>query len=76
MHGNARQWVEDCYQDSYKDAPSDGSAKTTLDCSRRVARGGSWLGIPQWLRSANRFGTSTGIRNYVFGFRLGRTLTP
>ena len=25
MHGNAWQWVEDCWHNNYKDAPTDGS---------------------------------------------------
>ena len=43
MHGNVREWVEDCYHDNYNGAPSDGSAWTTGDCSRRVARSSYWL---------------------------------
>ena len=40
MHGNVWEWVEDCWNDSYQGAPSDGSAWTSGDCSRRVgARG-------------------------------------
>jgi formylglycine-generating enzyme required for sulfatase activity len=29
MHGNVWEWVEDCWNDSYKGAPSDGSAWTS-----------------------------------------------
>jgi formylglycine-generating enzyme required for sulfatase activity len=39
MHGNVWQWVEDCYQDRYTGAPSDGSAWTAGDCSRRRRNG-------------------------------------
>ena len=42
MHGNVWEWVEDCWNDSYAGAPSDGRAWTSGDCSRRVIRGGSW----------------------------------
>jgi len=76
MHGNAWHWVEDCYQDSYEDAPSDGSAIIIADCSRRVIRGGSWNSGPRNLRSANRSWNSTGYRDSILGFRVGRTLTP
>jgi formylglycine-generating enzyme required for sulfatase activity len=40
MVGNVWAWTEDCYHDSYKGAPTDGSAWTIGDCSSRVIRGG------------------------------------
>ena len=52
MHGNVWRWVEDCWNESYKGAPSDGSAWTSGDCSRRVLRGGSWSNRARFLRSA------------------------
>jgi formylglycine-generating enzyme required for sulfatase activity len=76
MAGNVWQWVEDCYHDSYDGAPTDGSAWTSGDCSRRVLRGGSWSVDPQYLRSASRDNDFTGIRVSALGFRVGRTLTP
>ena len=76
MHGNVLQWVEDCYHDSYKGAPSDGSAWTEVDCARRVVRGGEWDGNPQGLRSAFRYNLTPDDRDSVLGFRLARTLTP
>jgi formylglycine-generating enzyme required for sulfatase activity len=76
MHGNVYEWVLDCYSDNYDGAPTDGTARTTGDCSRRVVRGGSWSGDPQDLRSASRNGTVAGVRDVNFGFRVGRTLTP
>jgi formylglycine-generating enzyme required for sulfatase activity len=74
--GNAVQWTADCYHDSYKGAPPDGSAWTTGDCRRRVLRGGSWLNDPRDLRAANRLWFPTAFRSYHIGFRVGRTLTP
>ena len=59
----------------YNGAPTDGSAWTSGDCSRRVVRGGSWSGRPQALRSANRLGLSTVSRVDSLGFRAGRTLS-
>ena len=76
MHGNVWEWVEDCWNGSYEGAPSDGSAWQTGDCSARVLRGGSWFVIPSNLRSASRFGDSTGDRSLSRGFRVARTLTP
>ncbi|MBI1264224.1 MAG: SUMF1/EgtB/PvdO family nonheme iron enzyme [Alphaproteobacteria bacterium] len=74
MHGNVWEWVEDCGNESHAGAPTDGSARTTGDCSNRVLRGGSWVNLPQFLRSANRIGVTPGGRGSSLGFRLARTL--
>ena len=63
MHGNVREWTQDCWNDSYKGAPSDGSAWLSGECGRRVLRGGSWLSNPTFLRSANRYRFTTDNRN-------------
>lgn len=42
LYGNVWEWTEDCWHEDYADAPSDGSAWLTGDCSQRVARGGTW----------------------------------
>ena len=74
--GNVYEWTEDCWNESYTGAPSDGSAWETGNCSRRVLRGGSWDILPRDLRSAFRYGYSTGSRVINLGFRVARTLTP
>ena len=74
--GNAWEWTEDCWNGSYRSAPSDGSAWEYGDCNVRVLRGGSWYNIPRFLRSAFRTGMITGLRDYSSGFRVARTLTP
>jgi formylglycine-generating enzyme required for sulfatase activity len=77
MLGNVWQWVEDCYNENYEGAPTDGSAWTTGDCGRRVLRGGSWYDDPRVLRSARRIGYTPDYRFGSFGFRVARTLfTP
>jgi cell division septation protein DedD len=76
VHGNIFEWVEDCWNGSYGGAPSDGNAWTTGDCSRRVLRGGSWLGKPRHLRAAQRFKITTGYSSSSVGFRVARTLEP
>jgi formylglycine-generating enzyme required for sulfatase activity len=77
MVGNVWEWTQDCYHDSYDGAPMDGSAWSKGDCSRRVLRGGSWDTYPRFIRSADRDGLNTDLRNSDFGFRVGRTLvTP
>ena len=76
VHGNVREWVQDCWNGGYQGAPRDGSAWERGDCSKRLLRGGSWDFVPRYLRSANRYWNSTGYRNYLNGFRIARTLTP
>ena len=78
MNGNVREWVQDCFHDTYNGAPMDGSAWTTA-CSNdsRVLRGGSWYDVPASLRSAFRIWGAPDIRFLINGFRLVRTLlTP
>ena len=74
MHGNVWEWVEDCWNDSYRGAPSDGSAWMSGDCSVRVLRGGSGSDEPRNLRSTVRDGSGTGTRYNTLGFRVARTL--
>jgi formylglycine-generating enzyme required for sulfatase activity len=77
MTGNVWRWVEDCDHFNYDGAPTDGSAWTTGDCSRRVFRGGSWGTEPRGVRSARRrIGSTPGSRDSRLGFRVGRTLLP
>lgn len=77
MHGNVWEWVQDCSFGNYEGAPTDGAARTSDDCARRVLRGGAWGSNPRNLRSADRFGySSPHIRSSSFGFRVARTLTP
>ena len=75
MHGNVRQWVEDCWHQNYFGAPANGNAWTT-DCANAglVLRGGSWFFRPDYLRSARR--SSGDARNPTndHGFRLARDL--
>ena len=76
MHGNVFELVQDCWNQSYGGAPSDGGAWRSGDCSHRVLRGGSWFFIPRYLRSAIRLRSPSGIRDNGLGFRVARTLTP
>lgn len=74
MHGNVWEWVEDCYKDSYADAPTDGSPVASANCSLRILRGGAWNYYPRLLRSAYRYATAPSIRMENAGFRVARTL--
>lgn len=75
VYGNVWEWTDDCWNDSYEDAPQDGSAWRTGNCSRRVLRGGSWIDGPQNLRFAMRIlETSDDRDDGNGGFRVARTL--
>lgn len=74
MIGNAWEWVEDCLQDSYSDAPTDGSTWTAGKCKFRVLRGGAWNVELRNARSAKRFGFKATFRYFSSGFRPARTL--
>ncbi|QIR40446.1 SUMF1/EgtB/PvdO family nonheme iron enzyme [Tolypothrix sp. PCC 7910] len=53
MHGNVEEWCQDTYHESYKKAPTDGSAWLN-DNQSRIRRGGSWGSSPRYCRSAFR----------------------
>ena len=79
MHGNVWEWVQDCWNSSYKvasdyrndryyftEAPTDGSAwESSGDCFQRVVRGGSWYNYSDMLRSALRWKNHRSLK-YVF----------
>ena len=72
--GNVFEWVEDCWNDSYRGAPSDGSAWTQGDCTSRLLRGGSWYSQPRYVRSAFRNRFNRDYRASTFGIRVAREL--
>jgi formylglycine-generating enzyme required for sulfatase activity len=74
MHGNAWEWVQDCYKPSYEGAPADGSPVISSDCSLHILRGGSWNYYPRLLRSAYRYATAPEVRINNAGFRVARYL--
>ena len=76
MHGNVWEWVQDCWNDSYRGAPTDGAAWESGACEVRVVRGGSWDGDPRNLRAAFRIGHYSVVRYSDSGFRVVRTVTP
>jgi formylglycine-generating enzyme required for sulfatase activity len=75
-HGNVWEWTEDCWNDSNRGNPGNGSARAMGDCGRRVVRGGSWYSVPQDLRAAGRNRLATDDRVNNVGFPLARTLNP
>ena len=74
LSGNVTEWVQDCWNENYRGAPSNGQAWEQGDCSLRVLRGGSWDFGPSFLRPARRF-WFTAVNRYVsIGFRIARSL--
>jgi formylglycine-generating enzyme required for sulfatase activity len=73
MHGNAWEWVEDCWHSSYKGALSNSSAwleEHGGNCGIRVLRGGPWDLVQVSARSASRDGYYPYYRFNNVSFRV------
>jgi formylglycine-generating enzyme required for sulfatase activity len=76
MHGNAFEWMEDCYLEDLRSVPSDGSANKNGSCNTRMFRSGSFISNPYMHRSGNRvrgYPPTTRGRNYLT-IRVAKTL--
>ena len=75
MHGNAWEWVEDCWTPIVLEIPTDGSAFSRPgSCEVGVMRGGSWAaGYPN-LRSATRGSPRATSRYHHLGFRVALSM--
>jgi len=73
--GNAWEWVQDCFEETYDLVPDDGSARKGSDttCSHSL-RGGAWDVGPQALRPARRGNNTANNWSSGAGFRVARTL--
>lgn len=74
--GNAWEWLEDCYNDNYNGASTDGSARTS-NCSladRRSVRGGGWGDPARLLRVTYRLRSPVAGRYFGLGLRVARDL--
>lgn len=72
--GNVAEWVEDCWNDNYRGAPTNGSAWLAGQCGLRVLRGGAFDSQARYLRSASRFRYDSDVRYSANGFRVVREL--
>lgn len=73
MSGNASEWVQDCWHDSYKGAPSDEAAWVDGGCKYRVLRGGAWGNGVGYPRTTLRDKGPADFRHVDFGFRIARS---
>ncbi len=71
-HGNAMEWVQDCYQPDYEGAPTDGRPRQVSGCRYRVARGGAFNKPAHSMRSTARNHFTADTRLNTLGFRLAR----
>lgn len=76
MHGNVYEWVQDCWNDNYNGAPSNGEARLSGDCQRSVLRGGSWINDAKSLTLVVRNRHDRKARLNFYGFRLVQTSLP
>ncbi|MEM7544875.1 MAG: SUMF1/EgtB/PvdO family nonheme iron enzyme [Pseudomonadota bacterium] len=80
MLGNMTEWVEDTYESDVDALPTDGSAyiweADNRWAYRHTTRGGDFSSYPWNSRSAFRNSNDQNWRNYVYGFRLVRDMTP
>jgi formylglycine-generating enzyme required for sulfatase activity len=74
MHGNVWEWTKDCWNDSYKGAPSNSKAWLSGDCSKNVIRGGSFQLEAFNSRSSNREAMDAHFKSNQIGFRVVRNL--
>ena len=74
--GNVFEWVADCWNDDFSQAPKNGSAVEKPNCGVRVIRGGAWSFPAKEIRSANRWRNFQSRRSDDTGFRVVRELMP
>jgi eukaryotic-like serine/threonine-protein kinase len=80
LHGNVWEWCQDEWFENYQGAPSDGSARGSLDRRDdssqrsserlRVVRGGSWFSHATICRAASRTGLFESFRHDNYGLRV------
>jgi sulfatase modifying factor 1 len=75
MHGNASEWVEDCWTADVRKIPTDGSAFTHPGgCEVGVIRGGSFASPHRSVRSAYRRANIVAKHYQTIGFRVAVSL--
>ena len=69
MHGYNWEWCQDDWAADYKDAPTDGSARSVDGAKDKVIRGGAWPTPADTTKSAYRTHAAADRRDDTIGFR-------
>lgn len=69
IHGYLWEWCTDTGSESYKNAPTDGSARIDAKSKSRVLRGGSWKDKANKLTSTFRFNVPADLKDDAVGLR-------
>lgn len=70
--GNVYEWVQDCWNSHYEQAPQDGSPWLSGYCKYRVIRSGCWFFNQKEIRSASRTWNTPTKRDSTIGFRVAQ----
>lgn len=73
MLGNVEEWCQDWYGSSFYAFAPQNNPKGPEDGSRKIVRGGSWIGGPDKVRLSNRRQVHPDSTNPFAGFRLAFT---
>jgi uncharacterized protein (TIGR02996 family) len=71
VHGNVWEWCQDAWDEAfYARSPSENPICTNDQAMYRTLRGGSWINVPRFCRSAFRYGDSSALGFNYIGFRV------
>lgn len=73
MSGNVWEWVEDCWSNTLSTAVSNGDAYSSIKCSEKVIRGGSFNLGYEYSTVFARSKSKLSMRDKDFGFRVAKT---
>ncbi len=76
MHGNVFEWCADRWPDTGYDGRPLSDPDEPMTPGSRIVRGGSFLSLTMFTRSADRVGLGPELRNCIVGFRVVREVSP
>ena len=73
MNGSVWEWVQDCWHNSFSQAPGDAAPwDDQPGCDTRVVRGGSWRDSAPFMVASTRASAEPALRQSQNGFRVAR----